>query len=160
MKNRVPMISARLNGWVTSQTMELADYLPIALMTLLGLAFGGAAIVVSKLVAPNNPTPEKLAPYECGIVPLQEPAARFPVKFYLVAMLFVIFDVEIIFLFAWAVRFEAFGWGGVAAVVAFMLMLIETLAYVWKRGALDWNVSRRARYRRVVADDPALEEAA
>ena len=160
MKNRVPMISAPLYGSVTSQTMELADYLPIALMTLLGLAFGGAAIVASKLIAPNNPTPEKLAPYECGIVPLQEPVARFPVKFYLVAMLFVIFDVEIIFLFAWAVRMEAFGWGGVAAVVAFMLMLIETLAYVWKRGALDWNVSRRARYRRVVADDPTLKEAA
>ena len=160
MKNRVRMISARLAGSVTSQAMELADYLPIALMTLLGLAFGGAAIVASRLIAPNNPTPEKLAPYECGIVPLQEPAARFPVKFYLVAMLFVIFDVEIIFLFAWAVRMETFGWAGVAAVVAFMLMLIETLAYVWKRGALDWNVSRRARYRRVVADDPALEEAA
>ena len=160
MKNRVCVISARLSGSVTSLTMELADYLPIALMTLLGLAFGGAAIIASKLIAPNNPTPEKLAPYECGIVPLQEPAARFPVKFYLVAMLFVIFDVEIIFLFAWGVRMEAFGWVGVASVVAFMLMLIETLAYVWKRGALDWNVSRRARYRRVVAEDPALEEAA
>jgi NADH-quinone oxidoreductase subunit A len=160
MKNRVSVISGRLSGSVTSQTMELADYLPIALMTLLGLAFGGAAIVASRLIAPNNPTPEKLAPYECGIVPLQEPASRFPVKFYLVAMLFVIFDVEIIFLFAWAVRMEAFGWGGVAAVVAFMLMLIETLAYAWKRGALDWNVSRRARYRRVVAEDVALEEAA
>jgi len=140
--------------------MELADYLPIALMTLLGLAFGGAAIIASKLIAPNNPTPEKLAPYECGIVPLQEPVNRFPVKFYLVAMLFVIFDVEIIFLFAWAVRMEAFGWFGVAAVVAFMLMLIETLAYVWKRGALDWNVSRRARYRTIVAPDSSLEEAA
>jgi NADH-quinone oxidoreductase subunit A len=140
--------------------MEFADYLPIALMTMLGLAFGGAAIIASRLIAPNNPTPEKLAPYECGIVPLQEPVSRFPVKFYLVAMLFVIFDVEIIFLFAWAVRMEAFGWTGVAAIVGFMLMLIETLAYVWKRGALDWNVSRRERYRRVVAPDATLEEAA
>jgi NADH-quinone oxidoreductase subunit A len=85
---------------------------------------------------------------------------RFPVKFYLVAMLFVIFDVEIIFLFLWAVRFEQFGWAGIAAVVLFTLMLIETLAYVWKRGALDWNVARRARYRRVVAPEVPLEEAA
>jgi len=140
--------------------MELADYLPIALMTILGVGFAGVSLLVSKKMAPDNPTPEKLAPYECGIVPLQDPVDRFPVKFYLVAMLFVIFDVEIIFLFAWAVRMDQFGWGGIAAVVLFMLMLIETLAYVWKRGALDWNVARRARYRAVVAPDPMLEEAA
>jgi NADH-quinone oxidoreductase subunit A len=140
--------------------MELADYLPVALMALLGIAFAVASLVVSKLLAPNNPTPEKLAPYECGIVPLQDPVERFPVKFYLVAMLFVIFDVEIIFLFAWAVEWETFGWLGVGAVVLFMLMLIETLAYVWKRGALDWNVARRARYRRIVAPDIDLDEAA
>ncbi len=140
--------------------MELADYLPIALMAILGVGFAVASILVSRALAPSNPTPEKLAPYECGIVPLQEPVERFPVKFYLVAMLFVIFDVEIIFLFIWAVRYEQFGWAGVAAVVLFMLMLIETLAYVWKRGALDWNVARRARYRRIVAPEPELEEAA
>ncbi|GMQ93764.1 MAG: NADH-quinone oxidoreductase subunit A [Acidimicrobiia bacterium] len=140
--------------------MELADYLPIALMTILGLLFAGMSLSMSRWMAPNNPTPEKLAPYECGIVPLQEPIGRFPVKFYLVAMLFVIFDVEIIFLFLWAVRMDQFGWAGIAAVVVFMLMLIETLAYVWKRGALDWNVARRARYRTVVAPDPSMEEAA
>ena len=140
--------------------MELADYLPIALMAILGVGFAVASILLSRALAPSNPTPEKLAPYECGIVPLQEPVERFPVKFYLVAMLFVIFDVEIIFLFIWAVRYEQFGWAGVAAVVLFMLMLIETLAYVWKRGALDWNVARRARYRRIVAPEPELEEAA
>ena len=140
--------------------MELADYLPIALMTILGLLFGGITLSMSRMLAPNNPIPEKLAPYECGIVPLQEPNERFPVKFYLVAMLFVIFDVEIIFLFLWAVRMEQFGWAGIAAVVVFMLTLIETLAYVWKRGALDWNVQRRARYRTVVAPDIQAEEAA
>lgn len=140
--------------------MELADYLPIALMTILGLLFGGISLFVSNWLAPDNPTPEKLAPYECGIVPLQEPSERFPVKFYLVAMLFVIFDVEIIFLFLWAVQMDQFGWAGIIAVVAFMLMLLETLAYVWKRGALDWNVQRRARYRRVVAPDLPIEEAA
>jgi len=140
--------------------MELADYLPIALMTVLGVAFALGSLMMSRMVAPNNPTPEKLAPYECGIVPLQEPVQRFPVKFYIVAMLFVIFDVEIIFLFLWAVRMDQFGWAGVGAVVLFMLMLIETLAYVWKRGALDWNVSSRARYRKVVAPLEDMEEAA
>ncbi|MCL1599850.1 MAG: NADH-quinone oxidoreductase subunit A [Actinomycetia bacterium] len=140
--------------------MELADYLPIALMTILGIAFAGMSLVMSKMLAPSNPTPEKLAPYECGIVPLQDPVQRFPVKFYLVAMLFVIFDVEIIFLFLWAVRMDQFGWAGIAAIVAFMLMLIETLAYVWKRGALDWNVASRARYRKVVAPRAEMDEAA
>ena len=140
--------------------MEFADYLPIALMSILGIGFAGMSMYVSKKLAPHNPTPEKLAPYECGIVPLQDPVHRFPVKFYLVAMLFVIFDVEIIFLFVWAVRMEQFGWAGIGAVVLFMLMLIETLAYVWKRGALDWNVARRARYRPIVAPDATVEEAA
>ena len=140
--------------------MEHADYLPIALMTVLGVVFALGSLMLSRIVAPNNPTPEKLAPYECGIVPLQEPVQRFPVKFYLVAMLFVIFDVEIIFLFLWAVRMEQFGWAGIGAVVLFMLMLIETLAYVWKRGALDWNVASRARFRKVVAPLREMEEAA
>ena len=77
---------------LTSATMEFADYLPIALMTILGIAFAGGSLLLSRWIAPNNPTPEKLAPYECGIVPLQDPVQRFPVKFYLVAMIFVIFD--------------------------------------------------------------------
>jgi len=140
--------------------MDLLAYLPIALMFILGLVFAVAAMWMSWRIAPNNPTPEKLSPYECGIVPLQEPVQRFPVKFYLVAMLFVIFDVEIIFLFAWAVRMDEFGWAGIAVVGIFMLLLIETLGYVWKRGALDWNVAHRARYRRVVAPEPHVEEAA
>lgn len=140
--------------------MDLVAYLPIALMFLLGLGFAVVSLLASWKLAPNNPTTEKLAPYECGIVPLQEPVERFPVKFYLVAMLFVIFDVEIIFLFAWAVQMDEFGWAGIAAVGLFMVLLIETLGYVWKRGALDWNVSTRARYRKVVAPEAPVEEAA
>jgi NADH-quinone oxidoreductase subunit A len=140
--------------------MDLVAYLPIGLMFLLGLVFAVASLLVSWKLAPNNPTTEKLAPYECGIVPLQEPVERFPVKFYLVAMLFVIFDVEIIFLFAWAVQMDEFGWAGIAAVGLFMVLLIETLGYVWKRGALDWNVSTRARYRKVVSPEATVEEAA
>jgi NADH-quinone oxidoreductase subunit A len=138
--------------------MALADYLPIAIMFALALLFAGVALILSRLIAPRDPTAEKLEPYECGIVPLQEPVQRFPVKFYLVAMLFVIFDIEIVFLFAWAVRFEALGWPGVFAVGIFTLLLLETLVYAWRRGALDWNLPSRERYRRVVAPD--LEEAA
>jgi NADH-quinone oxidoreductase subunit A len=140
--------------------MDVSAYLPVALMALLGIGFAIAALWVSARLAPNNPTPEKIAPYESGIVPLQEPVQRFPVKFYLVAMLFVIFDVEIVFLFAWAVRMDEFGWAGIVAVGVFTLLLLETLGYVWKRGALDWNVPRRDRYRRVIAEEPPVEEAA
>lgn len=137
--------------------MSLSAYLPIALMFLLALGFGGVSMFLSRLVSPRNPTPEKLEPYECGIVPLQEPVQRFPVRFYVVAMLFVIFDIEIVFLFAWASRFNELGWYGVAAVGLFTALLIETLIYVWKRGALDWNIARRSRYLRGEAE---LEEAA
>jgi len=131
--------------------MTLADYLPIALMVLFGVGFTAFSFVVSGLISPHKPTPEKNAPYESGIVPLREPAQRFPVRFYLVAMLFVLFDIEVVFLLLWATRFQELGWFGIAAVAIFTLLLIETLGYVWKRGALDWNVARRERYRRVVA---------
>lgn len=127
--------------------MELGDYLPVLVMFILGALFAGVSLVVSNFLSFKRPTPEKLAPYECGIVTEEESTHRFPVKFYLVAILFVIFDVEIIFLFAWASQFEELGWLGVASVGVFTLLIIETLSYVWKRGALDWNVSRRARYR-------------
>jgi NADH-quinone oxidoreductase subunit A len=136
--------------------MTLSAYLPIALAFLVAVGFAAISLTLSRLVSPKRPTPEKLAPYECGIVPLQEPVQRFPVKFYLVAMLFVIFDVEIVFLFAWAVRWETFGWAGIAMMGIFVLLIVETLIYVWKRGALDWNVARRERYRRVVAPDETV----
>lgn len=128
--------------------MALADYLPVLVMLVLAGLFAGVSLLVSNLISYKRPTPEKLAPYECGIVTEADPINRFPVKFYLVAILFVIFDVEIIFLFAWASQFQELGWLGVAAVGIFTLLIIETLGYVWKRGALDWNIPRRARYRR------------
>jgi NADH-quinone oxidoreductase subunit A len=140
--------------------LTLAEYVPIALMAIQGVGFVLVSFVVSRWFSPSRPTPEKLAPYECGIVPLQEPVQRFPVKFYLVAMLFVLFDIEIVFLILWAVRFDNLGWYGVAAVGIFTVLLVETLAYVWKRGALDWNVPTRGRHRRVVAPEGPAKEAA
>jgi len=137
--------------------MTLSAYLPIAIMFLLVIGFGAVSMLLSRWLTVRNPTPEKLEPYECGIVPLQEPVQRFPVKFYIVAMLFVVFDIEIVFLFAWAARFDTLGWYGVAAVGIFTALLVETLVYVWKRGALDWNVPSRRRYLEV---ERRLEEAA
>lgn len=126
--------------------VTLADYLPIAVMLVLAAGFVAVSLLASKLLRPDRPTPEKVAPYESGILPEVEPSQRFPVKFYLVAMLFVIFDVEIIFFFAYASIWTDLGWYGVGAMLIFTFFVAETLAYVWKRGALDWNVHHRSRY--------------
>ena len=126
--------------------VTLADYAPILVMLVLAGGFVAVSLLLSRVFSPNRPTPEKLEPYECGIIPEVEPSQRFPVKFYLVAMLFVIFDVEIIFLFAWASIWDSLDWYGVGAMLIFTFFVVETLLYVWKRGALDWNVHRRARY--------------
>jgi NADH-quinone oxidoreductase subunit A len=128
------------------RNVTLVDYAPIGVMLLLAGLFVAVSLTLSKVLSPNRPTPEKLDPYECGIVPEVEPSQRFPVKFYLVAMLFVVFDVEIIFLFAWAAIWTDLGWYGIAAILIFTFFVVETLMYVWKRGALDWNVKRRSRY--------------
>lgn len=128
------------------RTVTLGDYLPIAVMLVLAAAFVAVSLLASRLFSPDRPTPEKLAPYESGIIPEVEPSSRFPVKFYLVAMLFVVFDVEIIFFFAYAAIWTDLDWYGVAAMGVFTFFVAETLAYVWKRGALDWNVRHRSRY--------------
>jgi NADH-quinone oxidoreductase subunit A len=143
-------------------SMELNDYLPVLVMFVLAAGFVSVSVFLARFIANRGPaSAEKLAPYECGIVPEVEPSQRFPVKFYLVAILFVIFDVEIIFLFAWAANFPELGWFGVTTVGIFTLFVLETLVYVWKRGALDWNVRRRT--RRFAAGSPvpqAFEDAA
>lgn len=128
------------------RNVTLADYAPIFVMLVLAGGFVAVSLLASRMFSPNRPTPEKLEPYECGIIPEIEATQRFPVKFYLVAMLFVVFDVEIIFLFAWASIWDQLGWYGVVAMLIFTFFVVETLMYVWKRGALDWNVHRRARY--------------
>jgi len=137
------------------QPTDLSAYLPIALMFVVVAGFSVVSLWLARFLAPRRPTPEKLEPYECGIVPLQEPVQRFPVKFYLVAMLYVVFDIEIVFLFAWAASFHDLGWYGMAAVGLFTLLLIETLVYVWRRGALDWNLPRRRRYQHDSGADAA-----
>jgi NADH-quinone oxidoreductase subunit A len=120
--------------------MILSDYLPIVLLAGLGAAFAVASVVVSRLVGPRRPTPAKLAPYECGIVPEQSPKSeRFPVKFYVVAMLFIVFDIETIFLFPWAVTFRQLGLFGLVEMVIFIGLVFVAYVYVWQRGGLEWD---------------------
>ena len=117
----------------------MAQYLPILLMLLLAIVFGALSRVASHLLAPRNPTAAKSAPYECGITNSTEPPERFPVKFFLVAMIFIVFDIEIVFLYPWAVAFDAMAFFGLIEMVLFIATVFVAYAYVWKRGGLDWD---------------------
>jgi NADH-quinone oxidoreductase subunit A len=143
----------------------VADYLPILVMAVLVVLFVLLSFVASILLAPRRPNAAKQAPYECGIVPEQEPAERFPVKFYLVAMSFIVLDVEIVFLYPFATVFRGLGWFGLAAMGVFLLVLLVPFAYLLSVGALQWGpvlrMSARAggpvlRTKQVVLDPDAV----
>jgi NADH-quinone oxidoreductase subunit B len=119
------------------------DYLPILLMIGLVIAFAGLSFVASSLLGPSSPNSAKQAPYECGIVPEVEPAERFPVKFYLVAMAFIVLDVEIVFLYPFAVVFRQLGLFGLVAMGAFVFGLLIPFAYLLSVGALAWGPVQR-----------------
>jgi NADH-quinone oxidoreductase subunit A len=125
----------------------MVEYLPLFALFVLATIFAGVSFLVSGLVSPKRPSAAKRAPYECGIVPTSEPAERFPVRFYLIAMIFIIFDIEIIFLYPWAVHFDALGVFGLIEMAVFSLAVVVSLAYLISNGALDWGPGRR------VADD-------
>lgn len=120
----------------------MADYLPILVMTGLVVAFVLLSFVFSQMLAPQRPNSAKQSPYECGIVPEQEPAERFPVKFYLVAMSFIVLDVEIVFLYPFAVVFRDLGAYGLFAMATFVLVLLVPFAYLLSVGALEWGPVR------------------
>ena len=121
------------------------DYLPLLVMFVLAIAFVIISITASKLLAPARTTVAKEAPYECGIVPSREPPERFPVTFYLVAMIFIVFDIEIIFLFPWATVYRALGGYGLWVMAAFIVPFF--LSFVWEisQGGLDWGPLKRGR---------------
>ncbi|NNE94880.1 MAG: NAD(P)H-quinone oxidoreductase subunit 3 [Acidimicrobiales bacterium] len=117
----------------------MSQYLPVLALLVLGILFAFGSFVASRLLAPSRTTQEKLAPYECGIIPGREPPQRFPVRFYLVAMMFVIFDIEIIFLYPYAVTHEALGRFGLIAIVIFSALVFESFVYLISKGAIDWG---------------------
>ena len=121
----------------------LGQYLPLAVLMVLAAVFVAGSLVTSRLLAPNRKTPAKLAPYESGIVPTREPPERFPVKFFLVAMSFIVFDIEIIFLFPWATIYRQLGAFGLFAMLLFTAPILISLAYEFSKGALDWGPLKR-----------------
>jgi NADH-quinone oxidoreductase subunit A len=119
------------------------DYLPIFTMLVLATLFAGLSFAASSLLAPQHPSAAKSAPYECGIVPTREPAERFPVRFYLVAMIFIIFDIEIIFLYPWAVIFRQLGLFGLVEMIVFAIAVFVSFVYLISNGALDWGPAKQ-----------------
>ena len=123
----------------------MAQYLPILTMLILAGLFAGLSFFASGLLAPKRPTIAKSLPYECGIVPSKEPAERFPVRFYVVAMLFIIFDIEIIFLYPWAVALGQLGVYGLVSMVVFAVVVFISLIYEIAMGGLEWGPVKRLR---------------
>ena len=120
-----------------------AGYLPILLFLLVALGLSGAFVVlpmiVSRFTGAHQPDPQKLSEYECGFPAFEDSRAQFDVRFYLIAILFIVFDLEAAFLFPWAVSLEQTGWLGWGAMMVFLAELALGLAYAWKKGALEWE---------------------
>ena len=117
----------------------LKDYFPIILFLIIALGLSVAFIILNLALSPNNPDPEKLSVYECGFEPFQDSRMEFDVRFYLVAILFIIFDLEIAFLFPWAISLGKIGLFGFVSMMIFLFILTIGFIYEWKKGALDWE---------------------
>jgi NADH-quinone oxidoreductase subunit A len=121
----------------------LDQYLPLVTLLIVGILFATISVVVSRMLAPRSATRAKTAPYESGIIPSREPPERFPVRFYLVAMIFIIFDIEIIFLYPWAVIYRELGVFGLWEMVLFAVAVFAAFIYLVGNGALDWGPPKR-----------------
>ena len=122
----------------------MGQYLPIVALTVLAVLFALLSLAASRLLAPRRPNAAKEAPYECGIVPGREPPERFPVTFYVIAMLFIMFDIEIVFAYPYAVDREFLGTGAFFSMVAFSVVFFVAFVYMVARGALDWGPLKRS----------------
>jgi NADH-quinone oxidoreductase subunit A len=117
----------------------LKDYLPIIIFLFIAFGLSCAFIIINLILSPKNPDPEKLSAYECGFEPFEDSRMEFDVRFYLVAILFIIFDLEIAFLFPWAISLGQIGLLGFCSMMIFLFILTVGFIYEWKKGALDWE---------------------
>lgn len=116
----------------------MTEYLPVLLFILAAVSFGVVNLLLSWIVRPALYDSVKLASYECGIETLEEPRGRYSIHYYIIAVLFVVFDVEVVFLFPWAVRYQVLGLFGFIEMGVFILILVAAYLYAWKKGALEW----------------------
>lgn len=117
----------------------LEDYIPIGIMICIAVAFGVVMSKASEIFGPKNSTEEKSSTYESGMEPIRTAQERFSVRFYMIAMLFIVFDIEVVFLYPWAVNFRELGVFGFVEMLVFIAILMAGLLYVWKKGALEWS---------------------
>jgi NADH-quinone oxidoreductase subunit A len=117
----------------------MQGWFSILLMIALGAGFALVSVLLSSVLGPRKPTPEKMAPYECGMPAVGDARERQSVKFYLVAMIFLLFDIEVAFLYPWAMALRQLGWNGFVQVSLFVLLLLAGYVYVWRKGVLDWG---------------------
>ena len=117
----------------------LENYLPVLIFIVIGAVVGAAMIGLGFVLSPNRPDSEKNSPYECGFEAFEDSRMKFDVRYYLVAILFIIFDLEIAFLFPWAVVLDEIGWFGYIAMMIFLGILVIGFIYEWKKGALEWE---------------------
>ena len=117
----------------------MQGWLSILVMIALGAGFALFSVVLSNLLGPRHPTAEKLAPYECGMPAVGDARERQSVKFYLVAMIFLLFDIEVAFLYPWAMALRDLGWSGFVQVTLFLTLLLAGYVYVWRKRVLDWG---------------------
>ena len=117
----------------------LENYFPILLFILVGLGVGLGPLIIGKIVSPSRPDSEKNSPYECGFEAFEDARMKFDVRYYLVAILFILFDLEIAFLFPWAVVLQEIGLAGFLAMMLFLFVLVVGFVYEWMKGALEWD---------------------
>lgn len=117
----------------------LNDYLPVLILIALATTLGFLVLIIGALFGPRRPTPRKTAPYESGMIPYGPGTRRLSVRYYLVAVLFILFDIEIVFFLPWAVVFRQLGWFALFEMLVFIGILLIGFVYVWKKGALEWE---------------------
>lgn len=122
---------------------QLSQYWPLAVYFAAVLVLAAGMVAISYILGPRHRAPATVEPFESGIVPVGYARFRFPAQFYLVAMFFVIFDLEAVFIYAWAVAAREVGWAGYIEILVFIAILVAALAYLWRVGALDWGPHRR-----------------
>ncbi len=131
-----PDFSARTGA---NPVVNLENYLPVLMFIIVGTAVGVAPMVLGKLLGPSRPNAAKLSPYECGFEAFEDARMQFDVRYYLVAILFILFDLEIAFLFPWAVSLGTIGFVGFISMMIFLGILVVGFIYEWSKGALDWE---------------------
>ena len=134
-----------MQGWVS-----------ILIMTALGAGFALISVLLSSLLGPRKPSPEKSAPYECGMPPVGDARERMSVRFYLVAMIFLLFDIEVAFLYPWALAMRQLSWPGLIQITVFFLILVVGYVYIWRKGVLDWGPEYDPDYKHAPKPGPAL----